>query len=384
MSEVAIVRCESYNQPEVNAAVKRGLELIGGVQRFVKADERILLKPNLLSADPPEKCVTTHPTVFRAVAEALRDAGVHLAYGDSPGFGSPGGNARKAGIAAVAAELDIPLADFQQGQEVVCLDGLQNKKFVIAKGVLECDGMISLPKLKTHGLTRLTGCIKNQFGCIPGLLKGEYHVKLPDVNNFAQMLVDLNILLKPRLFIMDGIMAMEGNGPRGGRPKNMNVLLFSSDPVALDATVCRMVGVNPELVPTVTAGMKAGLGSFRESEIKILGDHLQSFLEASFDVNRDRNLKGRKIPESKLLKNLLLPKPYIMEKSCIKCGVCIQVCPVSPKVLAWPSESHDQPPHYDYNRCIRCFCCQELCPESVIAIKSPLLHRLADRQKKPL
>ncbi|HNX92839.1 MAG TPA: DUF362 domain-containing protein, partial [Syntrophomonas sp.] len=165
-------------------------------------------KPNLLSADPPEKCVTTHPAVFRAIAEALQNAGVHLTYGDSPGFGSPGGAARKAGIAAAAAELDIPMADFQQGQEVVCLDGLQNKKFVIAKGVLECDGMISLPKLKTHGLTRLTGCMKNQFGCIPGLLKGEYHVKLPDVNRFAQMLADLNLLLKPRLYIMDGIMAM--------------------------------------------------------------------------------------------------------------------------------------------------------------------------------
>jgi uncharacterized protein (DUF362 family)/Pyruvate/2-oxoacid:ferredoxin oxidoreductase delta subunit len=381
MSEVAIVRCESYSQPEVNAAVKRGLELIGGVQKFVQPNETILLKPNLLSADPPEKCVTTHPAVFKAVAVALQNAGVHLTYGDSPGFGSPAGVARKAGITAVADELGISMADFHQGQEAICLEGLQNKKFVIAKGVLECDGMISLPKLKTHGLTRLTGCIKNQFGCIPGLLKGEYHVKLPDIKNFAQMLVDLNLLLKPRLYIMDGIIAMEGNGPRGGRPKEMNVLLFSSDPVALDATVCRMVGVNPEYIPTVSAGAQAGLGSFKENEIKILGDDLESFFTGTFEVYRDKSTKGqRSIPQSNLLKKIILPKPYIVEKGCVRCGVCINVCPVSPKVLAWSSESHDQPPRYDYNRCIRCFCCQELCPESTIAIKRPLFQRLAHRQ----
>lgn len=227
MSEVAVVRCESYSQTEVNAAVNKGLELIGGLQNFVKPGEKILLKPNLLTAEYPEKCVTTHPAVFKAVAEALQNAGAQLRYGDSPGFGSPEGAARKSGIAAAATELGIPMADFHQGQEAVCADALQNKKFIIAKGVLESDGLISLPKLKTHGLTRMTGCIKNQFGCIPGWLKGEYHVKLPDVNSFAQMLVDLNILLKPRLYIMDGIIAMEGNGPRGGgTQKNERAAFF--------------------------------------------------------------------------------------------------------------------------------------------------------------
>ncbi|HRW12050.1 MAG TPA: DUF362 domain-containing protein [Syntrophomonas sp.] len=379
MAEVAIVRCESYEQREVDAAVHRGLELIGGLRSFVKPGEKILLKPNMLSADPPEKCVTTHPAVFKAAALALQKAGVQLSYGDSPGFGSPEGVARKSGIAAVAAELGIPLADFHQGQEAVCAQALQNKKFTIAQGVLASEGLISLPKLKTHGLTRMTGCIKNQFGCIPGFLKGEYHVKLPEVSHFAQMLVDLNVLLQPRLFIMDGIIAMEGNGPRGGRPKKMNVLLFSSDPVALDAVVCRMVGVIPETVSTIQAGMKSGLGTCLEQDINLLGDVLEAFADSTFDINRGSNHNQRRIPQSKLLREILLSKPCIIESGCVKCGVCIKVCPVIPKVLAWPQGDQERPPVYDYDRCIRCFCCQELCPESTIIIKKTRLRRWVDK-----
>lgn len=378
MSKVAVIRCASYDYVEVNAAVKRGLELIGGPLAFIKPGEKILLKPNLLAADPPEKCVTTHPAVFKAVGEVLQQAGAVLSYGDSPGFGTPETAARKAGIAAAAAELQIDMADFKNGEEIFFPDGVQNKKFVIAKGVLASDGMVSLPKLKTHGLTRMTGSIKNQFGCIPGVLKGEYHVKLPELKHFAQMLVDLNNLLRPRLFIMDGIMAMEGNGPRGGRPKEMNVLLLSSDPIALDATVCRMMGLNPDSIPMLVGGMQAGLGSYQESDIEILGDDLQSFYTPDFDVKRGSDSDLRKIPRSPLLKNLIVPKPYIMEDGCVKCGVCIKVCPVTPKVLDWPAGDNSRPPVYDYSRCIRCYCCQELCPESTIEIKIPLLRKVVD------
>ncbi|MDD3364968.1 MAG: DUF362 domain-containing protein, partial [Syntrophomonas sp.] len=199
MSKVVLIMCTSYDYSEVKKAVERGLNIIGGPLAFVKPGENILLKPNLLTGDPPEKCVTTHPVVFKAVGEILQGVGANLSYGDSPGFGTPESASRKAGIAQGAAELHIDLADFRNGEEVFFEAGVQNKKFVIARGALASDGIVSLPKLKTHALTRMTGSIKNQFGCVPGVLKGEYHVKLPDLNNFAQMLVDLNSFLKPRL-----------------------------------------------------------------------------------------------------------------------------------------------------------------------------------------
>ncbi len=372
MSKVAIIKCTSYDHSEVKQAVERGLDLIGGPLAFVKPGENILLKPNLLTGDAPEKCVTTHPAVFKAVGEILQGVGAKLSYGDSPGFGSPGAVAKKAGIAEVAAQLHIDLADFSHGQEVFFKAGVQNKKFVIARGALASDGIVSLPKLKTHALTRMTGSIKNQFGCVPGVLKGEYHVKLPDLNNFAQMLVDLNSFLQVRLFIMDGIMAMEGNGPRGGKARQMNVLLFSSDPVALDATVCRMIGLNPEVVPTIKLGMNSGLGSYLKKEIELLGDDFDQFLKSDYEVNKSEP-PLRKMPG--FLTNILVPRPIINEEGCVTCGVCVNTCPVNPKVLDWDKGDKTKPPVYDYARCIRCYCCQELCPESTIVVQVPLLRK---------
>ncbi len=143
------------------------------------------------------------------------------------------------------------------------------KKFVIANGVLDSDGLVSLPKLKTHGLVRFTGAAKNQFGRVPGLLKNQYHVKLPDPYDFATMLVDLNTLIRPRLYIIDGIMAMEGNGPRSGNLKQLNVLLLSSDPIALDATASRIIHLDPEILPTSKPGEESGLGTYHAENITI-------------------------------------------------------------------------------------------------------------------
>lgn len=379
MAKVALIKCESYNYPDVKDAVERGLSLIGGVETFVKAGEKILLKPNLLTGEQPEKCVTTHPSVFKAVAECFINSGVMLSYGDSPAYDSPENAAKKAGIWHAAAELDIPFADFHNGINVSFKEGIQNKRFCIAKGVLECGGLVSLPKLKTHGFARMTGCVKNQFGCIPGLLKGEFHVKLPDINDFAKMLVDLNLLLKPRLYIMDGIMAMEGNGPRGGKPKKMSVLLFSSDPIALDATICRLIDLDPGFVPTIVFGHEAGLGTYFEKDIEILGDSIENLRIKGFDIKREplRPFKTKGL--ANVLKNSFVPKPSIIENKCIKCGICTQMCPVNPKAVDWHSGDKKAAPSFKYNRCIRCYCCQELCPESAIELKAPPLRRILQR-----
>jgi uncharacterized protein (DUF362 family)/Pyruvate/2-oxoacid:ferredoxin oxidoreductase delta subunit len=382
MSKVALVKCESYEYELVIAAVKKGLDLIGGPGQFVKTGEKLLLKPNLLSADPPEKCTTTHPSVFRAVAEVFKDLTEEISYGDSPAFHSPKSASTKAGIFAVADKLGIPLADFQSGDDIFFKEGVQNKKMTIAKGALACDAMISLPKLKTHGFEKMTGCIKNQFGCVPGPLKGEFHVKLPDSNDFARMLVDINSFLKPRLFVMDGIIAMEGNGPRGGTPKKMNVLLFSSDPVALDATVCRLVNLDPEFVPTTKFGMEAGLGTYIKEQIELLGDSFESFYTPDFDVKRDP-LKPftRQGGMMSFVKNSFVPRPKILSSKCVKCGICVNMCPVNPKAIDWHDGIKSNPPSYKYNRCIRCYCCQELCPESAIDLHVPPIRKLFSKKK---
>ena len=373
-SQVALVRCEGYDEVAVHEAVGRGLTLLGGVERFAQSGENILVKPNLLTASAPENAVTTHPAVFKAVARHLGAAGVNLSYGDSPGFGSPAGAARKSGLVAVAEELDIPLAKFATGQQVSFHDGNLVKQFTVADGVLAADGLVSLPKLKTHAMVRVTGAVKNQFGCIPGLLKGEFHAKMPDVDIFSQLLVDLNLYLRPRLYVMDGIVAMEGNGPRGGDPKPMSVLLFSDDPVALDATACRMVDLDPELVPTNVWGEAWGLGM--SNQIELLGDPLESFVASDFVVNRrPGSPTGWPVWLNYLLKDLLVPRPAVIPKNCTRCGTCVTVCPVDPKAIEFQN-GREQPPRHDYSGCIRCYCCQEMCPEHAITVKTPLLGRL--------
>jgi uncharacterized Fe-S center protein len=268
------------------------------------------------------------------------------------------------------------MADFKHGEDIIFKEGIQNKKFIIARGVLDSNGVISIAKLKTHGLTRLTGAIKNQFGCIPGILKGEFHVKLPQVDDFARMLVDLNLLLRPRLYIMDGIMAMEGNGPRSGKPRKMGVLLFSTDPVALDATVCRLVNLRPEEVPLLKYGQEMGLGTYQN--IEVVGDSLINLIISDFKTS-SRPMPSIKNP---WLRNQIVSRPYINQNICVKCGICVQMCPVKPVVVNWCNNNKDNPPVYDYNRCIRCYCCQELCPEGAISLNTPWLGRVISPLRK--
>ncbi|MBN1998724.1 DUF362 domain-containing protein, partial [candidate division KSB1 bacterium] len=261
MAKVVLLRCENYDPARVKDTLEKGIEWLGGINQFASRNEMLLLKPNLLAADPPEHCTTTHPEIFAAAARLFLRSGAQVVYGDSPGRMSLHKTVVKTGLEAKARELGIKLADFSTRKKVVYQQGNQNKQFFIAAGALSCDGIISLSKLKSHGFMIFTGAVKNQFGCVPGLLKGEYHIKLPDAYDFARMLVDLNMYLKPRLFIMDGILAMEGNGPRGGTPINTGVFLLSTDPVALDATVCRLLDINPEIVPTTRLGYEMGLGT---------------------------------------------------------------------------------------------------------------------------
>jgi len=378
-SKVAIVQCNSYETNEVRLAVSRGLELLGGAGSFVKAGEKIVLKVNLLVGEVPEKCVNTHPEVFRAVAEEFAKEGAHLTYGDSPGFGTPHTAAKKSGIADVADELKIELADFKEGREVFYEEGVQNKKFFIANGILDADGVISLPKLKTHALERFTGCIKNQFGCVVGMRKGEFHVKLPDPTDFACMLVDLNNYVKPRLYIMDGIVAMEGNGPRGGTARAMNVLLFSTDPVALDATASRLINLNPIFVPTTLQGAETGAGTFQEEEIEIVGDTLKDFICKDFNVVRSPVKTVKKSRVISFLNNHLVAKPVIIAERCTHCGTCVQSCPVEGKAVNWSNGDRTKPPVYDYTKCIRCYCCQEMCPEGAIVLKVPTIVKVGQR-----
>lgn len=374
-SSVALVRCESYDEAEVYTALNRSISLLGGIKGFAAPGDKIVLKPNVLIGAGPDRCITTHPSVFKAMGRILKDAGAVVSYGDSPGFmGKCGPAMQRAGLKQPGEELGMRMAEFDEGKSVTHRTALLNSRFVIANGVLEADGLISLPKLKTHGLTRMTGAIKNQFGCIPGMLKAQFHVKMPDPYNFATMLVDLTAFIRPRLYVMDAVMAMEGNGPSGGTPRRLNALLVSSDPVALDATACRVINLDPEIVPTSKPGEKAGLGTYRYEAIEVAGDDLNAFITRDFMCERKPPVavSGGRIRA--FVKNQTCPGPVINKAKCTRCGLCFNVCPLEPKAIVWSRESGELPRH-NYSRCIRCYCCQEMCPEGAISIRNTFLGR---------
>jgi uncharacterized protein (DUF362 family)/Pyruvate/2-oxoacid:ferredoxin oxidoreductase delta subunit len=369
-SVVALVNCTSYEKEMVSSAVKRGVDLLGGIGTFLTKDEKILLKPNVLAGDEPERCVTTHPSILEAVVPIVREYTPHISVGDSPGGGDPVVQLKGSGLAAIAEELGIEVADFSNGKEIYFEDNPYIKRFLLANGVLEADGLISLSKMKTHALTRMTGALKNQFGCIPGSKKKTYHITHPSAYDFSRMLVSLSMAIRPRLYIMDAVMAMQGNGPRGGSPAEINALLFSTDPIALDAVMCRLVALKPEYLPSSTIGKEMGMGTYLEEEIELIGDSPDSLINRTFKVNRRPFRDIMPTGAVSAIKNLIIPRPAIDKQACVMCGACVKACPVDPKALNWKKGRQTIPPVYTYLRCIRCYCCQEICPEAAIHVKS--------------
>lgn len=386
-SRVVLLKCKDYTQKDVNKTIKKGIEMLGGINTFFKKEEKILLKPNLLSKAVPEKAVTTHPAVFRAVGELLKESGYkNLYYGDSPGnpmYGSMRA-AETCGLRQPAEELGIMEGDFGGGREVLYEEGKTETKFFICNAVLECDAILNICKMKTHQLERITGAAKNLFGAVYGLNKSAFHAKYTNAEDFAGLIADLNNFLRPRLHIMDGITAMEGNGPQSGNPKDMGLILMSADPIALDTIFAKLIYLNPELVPTNRFGEEYGVGNMEAGRIEVMTEEgcltvdqaADIYGTKDFDVYRGTDRKT----QIKMLKHInpfLEKKPYILKDRCVKCGICAETCPLQEKAIVMKGY-----PKYDYRRCIKCYCCQEMCPQKAIDVKTPWIVKMADRNWK--
>jgi uncharacterized protein (DUF362 family)/ferredoxin len=374
-STVALIQCESYDPEIVYGALKRGVELLGGLDRFVRPGEQLLLKPNILAGEPPATAVTTHPSVLGACVRLFREGGAQVCFGDSPGLQKPVQAANRSGLRKAGLASGAEFVEFSASKHISNPDGQLVSSFPVAHALHQCDGIINLPKMKTHRLTRITGAVKNLFGCVPGKRKALYHVEFQDVNEFSGLLVELGLRLRPRLHILDGIVAMEGNGPRSGDPRRVETLILSPDPVAVDATFCRLVGLDPKFVPTTVVGELRGLGHFLEDRIEYVGDSLESLMRPDFKIIRKPVLPNASYAHYNWIKNAFLPRPVIDSANCIRCGLCVEACPVPDKALHFRNGRRD-PPRYDYDRCIRCYCCHEACPSRAIDQRIPLLGRI--------
>lgn len=380
--DVAIVECAGYDPETVQDAVNRLVQLLGGWEAFVKPGETIVIKPNLLMRKSPDEAVTTHPSVIETAASSVIGAGGRAVLADSPGGPL---NTRVlqwvykgCGLTEAAARSGAVL-NFNTAETTVKVPaGGILAGITVLEEIAQADGVVSISKLKTHGLTRLTGAVKNLFGVIPGLKKMEYHFRMPGVEEFSAMLVDVARTVSPRLHIIDAVVGMEGEGPSGGEPVHIGLLLASTCPFTLDLVASALVGIKPEDVPTIAVSIKRGYISGDINKVRLLGDPVSlprlrfrvPPKAVDFDLLK-ANSRGR-LPGWLIsaLNRRLRPYPVFNRDTCISCGECARICP------AGAISINKKFPVPDLDRCIRCFCCQELCPQRAVKINRPLLGRV--------
>ncbi|HBG47188.1 MAG TPA: (4Fe-4S)-binding protein [Deltaproteobacteria bacterium] len=372
MSRVAIKRCRSYERASVEASVTEAVTLLGGIAGLVKRGERILVKPNLLAAKPPEAAVTTHPEVVRAVLILIKEAGATPVVGDSPGFGTARGAAEKSGILSACRELGVEVIELKTLTIAANPGGHTFKRLDVASEALECDGIVNVPKLKTHAQMYLTMAVKNLFGCVPGKLKPQWHLSAGVSSaHFADMLLDLCLFLSPKLTVMDAIVGMEGNGPGSGTPRELGLVFAGTDCVAMDAAAAGVLGACHDDVPVLKAAKRRGLPS-RPQDVEALGEELSAISVKGFVFPPQMNVNFASFLPGFLdgpLRKALTSRPGVDPVSCTMCGICVGVCPAEVMTKARRIE-------IDYNRCIRCYCCQEMCPKGAISPRNGWLKRL--------
>jgi uncharacterized protein (DUF362 family) len=258
MATVSVIKA-TYSDPDIETL----LAPLGGMERFVKKKENVLLKANILSAKDREKAVTTHPELVRAVARAVRAAGGEPYIGDSPAGTFSKRSLNKAygrsGLEDMAREEGISL-NFNTGVRKLDIpQGKRLQRTPICEYVLNADKVIALPKLKTHSFQYLTLACKIMYGVVPGLTKAKYHAQFPRKVSFADMMLDILTIVKPQLYIMDGIVGMQGQGPGSGDPVKMDLVLASTDHVAMDIAVCKILGIEPVGIPALKMAKVRGL-----------------------------------------------------------------------------------------------------------------------------
>ncbi|MBT9131560.1 DUF362 domain-containing protein [candidate division NPL-UPA2 bacterium Unc8] len=373
-AKVSIVRCRDYNEKDVRGAVRQALTLIGGLGEIVKKGSRILVKPNMLSAKPPESGVDTHPAVVQAVVELLKEEGAEVLIGDSPGGIIKNGLSyywEISGYKKISEMTGAKLVSLEENsREISVPHGVIYQKLYIPAVALEVDAIITLPKLKTHDLTLYTGAVKNLMGLIPGLGKAEIHKRCPKPDDFGEALADIFSVMKPVMAILDAVVGMEGNGPVHGKLRDIGVILASKDSVALDTIAQAMIGLAPFDVPTTKAATKRSLGVSGLKEIEVLGESLEEVSIDDFILPLSARLT-RRIPGPilSLIARQVMVKPVPLRKKCTRCLICRENCPVDAISLT------DGYPRINYHKCILCLCCRELCPEDAISIRKSLLAR---------
>jgi uncharacterized protein (DUF362 family)/NAD-dependent dihydropyrimidine dehydrogenase PreA subunit len=368
---LSLQKCSGYQQQQVDAAISRLLEPLGGIRNYVKPGQKVLIKPNMLSCKDPGKAATTHPAVIEAVAKLCSEAGAQVFIGDSPPsiFGRTEDFWNRTGFAAAAANSGARMLCFENDakQSLSFSSNGRQLTVYVTRHCFDADVVINLPKMKTHNLTRITGALKNLFGLLPGLAKAQWHKAFPRPFEFANFIVDLAKQLPCHLNIMDGIEGMDGQGPSGGRVVKPGVLLAAVSPVTVDTGFCAVVGLDPAEVPMLRRCRELGWGPATLDQIEMAGTPISELRVSDYRV--PKLVPTSFIPEFMLsfFRRLAWAGPELLPGLCIKCGRCQKICPADAIEITSNGAT------FNKNRCISCFCCMEVCPVDAIEMKTSAL-----------
>ena len=324
--------------------------------------KRVLIKPNVLRMSNAEEHIVTHPALLRAVVEKVEEMSpAAIVVGDNPGMTSYGDNEKsfeKTGLMDAAKGY---YKNIGSTMEKLAFHPDLMPDVGISKEVLDADIVISLPKFKTHGLTVMSGAIKNSYGILPGAQKARLHQAAGTPARFHEVIVDVFRLRVPDLFIMDAVVGMEGNGPASPDLREIGLILAADNAVALDGVVARMMGLEPDRLRFLQMAKRQGLGEYDSQLIKIEGEMrvLPNF--------KLPPLGGEAVATDPGIQEFIKIRTHVRPQAdpelCTGCGTCIDHCPVS------ALRQEDDLPVVDVDVCITCFCCQEICPEKAIVLK---------------
>lgn len=367
MSDVYVIDCKTYDLKAMKAAIQNTIDCLGGWEKYLTKNQKVLLKVNLIGPKKPERAATTNPEFIRAVGQLLKEYGAQVFIGDSSG-GAIAGMAptNKAfivsGIQKIADEEGFVIMNFDEiGPKLIQKAGNETSELYLTKAFDQVDLVINLPKMKTHSMGIYTGAVKNLFGAIPGLRKAKYHRECPNPVDFGKVLADIHSAIDNMpLHIMDGIIAMHGEGPTAGKPYSAGKIIISEDPLALDRIAIEMMGIAPEKVSILRASIDRKIGVWDRTKINVIGD--VKVLPGYTLPKRYETIEKTDFSGVKGVIDFLKTVPIVNQKKCIQCNSCVDACPVE--------AINRETKIIDYEKCIDCLCCHELCMSEAVELKS--------------
>jgi uncharacterized protein (DUF362 family) len=282
LTQAAVIKCPGYGSAAVEAAILRQFALLGGMDKFVKSGETVLLKPNFIAPKPRQNATQTDPAVLIALAKLLKDFGARPFVGDSPAWGDVFACAKMLELDEPLRKLGVPLRQLDKPQKIYIPEA--HCSIGISSVALDADKIINVPKFKSHQQLVATFAVKNMFGAVTGKAKAYWHfARGKDEEKFCKLLIGIYKRLNPVLTIIDGITVMEGPGPINGHPRPLGYLIAGQDPIACEIACAKLIDLSPDELPIIRTAKKLSFGCSDPDQIELLGDDFSAEICRDFE-----------------------------------------------------------------------------------------------------